>query len=328
MSTSLLQPLPWQHVVWASLTERLVNGRLPHALLFGGPAGLGKRALARLLAATLLCEEPHDGQPCNHCRACHLFASGNHPDFLLVQPEEGKRSIGIEAVRDMSGFLALKSHTGERKVVIVEPADALSQSAANALLKTLEEPTANSYLLLCSDQPASLLATIRSRCQKIPFTPADRSQALPWLQQQLKGRDDGELLMALSGDLPLRALALAEEGGIASREAVFDTLRSFEAGGGEVLDAAARWHELGAAESLHWLQLALQDVARLQVGARGAERNPDHVSLLRRLAERLDLVSLHRYLEKVQHALMLSRGQANPQLLLEELLAGWPRVAR
>lgn len=320
--------LPWQEEIWRSLAERVAAQRLPHALLLAGPAGIGKRQLAQQLAFALLCETPRsDGHHCGQCRSCHLSASGNQPDFLHITPEEGKRSIGIDAVREVAGFINLKSHSGNRKVVIVEPAEAMTSNAANALLKTLEEPTPGSFLLLCSDQPASLMATIRSRCQRVNFAPAQSSLALPWLAERLADPAKAELLFALSGGLPLKALALAEEGSLAARSEVFNTLDSMSVGRAEPITVAARWHELGAVEVLHWLLLALHDMARLKEGGRDTLRNPDQAALLKRLAERQDLVSLHRYLEKVQQALVASRGQANPQLLLEELLISWPRTA-
>lgn len=327
MSGGPLAPLPWQLDIWRSLAERVATERLPHALLLAGPEGVGKRHLARLLAAALLCEQREaDGRPCGQCRSCRLLETGNHPDFVHLRPEEEKRSIGIEAIRDLAAFLNLKSHYGRCKAVVVEPADVMTASAANALLKTLEEPAPGNYLILCSDQPAALLATIRSRCQKQTLGTVAAAIALPWLKQQVGNDSTAELLFALSGGRPLRALTLAGEGRLAARSAVFTAMGKLGEGTGDPVAIAAHWHEQGAAESLFWLQLALLDIARLMAGGRGALRNPDQMSLLESVAKRMDLVSLHHYLERLQYALLKIRGQANPQLLLEELLVGWPRT--
>ena len=325
MADSHLSPYPWQQTLWQSLAKRLAEARLPHALLFAGPEGLGKRHLADTLAAALLCEQrTSDGLPCGECHACHLFAAGNHPDYQHLHPEEEKRTIGIDQIRELANFFSLKSHYGAHKVVVLEPADVMTPAAANALLKTLEEPTPGSFLILCSDQPASLLATIRSRCQKQMFTPVSEAAALPWLEHQLRDRNQAQLLLALSGGLPLKALALAEEGSLDSRKMVLNDIGSLAAKNGDAVTIAGRWHQRGAAECLQWLHHLLLDAARIAAGSGDLLRNPDQKALLERLAAGMDLVSLHQLIEKLHQALAQVKGQANPQLLLEELLIGWP----
>lgn len=322
-------PYPWQAAIWEALAARLAEGRLPHALLFAGPAGVGKRHLADLLALSLLCEHPAGGtSACGECHACRLFAAGNHPDYLHLRPEEEKRTIGIDQIRELATFITLKSHYGSHKVVVLEPADAMTPAAANALLKTLEEPTPGSFLILCSDQPASLLATIRSRCQKQLFTPVAEPLALPWLREQLPDPAQAGLLHALSGGLPLKAVALAEEGRLDYRAAVLGDIATLAHKGGDPIAIAARWQQQGAAESLHWLQSLLLDVARLAAGAADILHNPDQKPLLQSLAGSMDLVSLHRLLDRLHHTLVQVKGPANPQLLLEELLVEWPATSK
>lgn len=325
MADIRLTPYPWQHSIWHSLAERLAESRLPHALLFAGPQGLGKRHLADTLAASLLCEQrSSDGLPCGECHACGLFAAGNHPDYLHLRPEEEKRTIGVDQIRDLASFFSLKSHYGTHKVVVLEPADVMTPAAANALLKTLEEPTPGSFLILCSDQPATLLATIRSRCQKQLFSPVSEAVALPWLERQLPERTQAPLMFALSGGLPLKALRLAEEGNLDSRKLVLNDVNALATRSGDAVAIAARWHQQGTAECLQWLHHLLLDVARIAAGAGDLLRNPDQKALLERLAGGMDLVSLHQLIEKLHQALAQVKGQANPQLLLEELLLGWP----
>ncbi len=318
-------PFPWQQAIWHGLAVRLAETRLPHALLFAGPEGLGKRHLADILAAALLCENRSaDGLPCGECHACHLFTAGNHPDYLHLRPEEDKRTIGVDQIRELATFFSLKSHSGDHKVVVLEPADVMTTAAANALLKTLEEPTQGSFLILCSDQPASLLATIRSRCQKQTFTPIPEAAALPWLEHQLQDRSKAQLLFALSGGLPLKALALAEEGSLGSREMVLKDIGALAARSGDAITIAGHWYHQGTAECLQWLHSLLLDVARIAAGSGDLLRNPDQKALLERLAAGMDLVSLHHFIEKLHQALVQVKGQANPQLLVEDLLVGWP----
>ncbi len=329
MADPRFTPYPWQMAIWQSLSSRLAEARLPHALLFAGPAGVGKRHLADTLAAALLCERRStDGTPCGTCHACHLFAAGNHPDCLHLHPEEEKRTIGIDQIRELAAFIALKSHYGTHKVMVVEPADVMTVAAANALLKTLEEPTPGSFLILCSDQPASLLATIRSRCQKQLFTPVGESLALPWLREQLPDPGQAPLLHALSGGLPLKALTLAQAGGLASRAVVLNDIATLVQKGADPVAIAARWQQQGAAESLLWLQPLLLDLARLAAGSADVLHNPDQKPLLERLAGSMDLVSLHSLIDKLHHTLVQVKGPANSQLLLEELLVGWPATSK
>lgn len=230
---------PWQSEVWTELTQRLARGRLPHALLFSGPAGTGKRDFARQFAHSLLCEQRgSDGAPCGTCASCRLLAAGTHPDLHALRPpllalaegvaadaesetpadEEaaGGESTGSKAkasaeisvaqVRALSDALSIAAHRGGLRVALVYPADAMNAVAANALLKTLEEPGERVVFLLVSDAPHRLLSTIRSRCQVVPMPIPERTVALAWLAEQ--GAVTEEQL-AMVGGAPVRAADLA-----------------------------------------------------------------------------------------------------------------------
>ena len=209
---------------WDELSSR--RDRLPHALLLSGQRGIGKFAVAKDFAASLLCENPDAQQrACGHCLACNWFAQGNHPDFRLLQPEamteissgeeEGKKKaskeILIDQVRALDEFLGVGSHRGGLSIVLVNPAEAMNRNAANSILKILEEPPASILFLLVSDEQSRLLPTIRSRCQSIliglPETPAAQAYL------RASGIDDAERWLALSGGAPRLALELAEKNG-------------------------------------------------------------------------------------------------------------------
>lgn len=221
--------LPW---LAEPLTEALARAR-SHALLIQGPAGVGQFDLALLLAQAWLCETPVPGSgwACGQCGSCKLFQSRTHPDFQLLIPEalreplgwaadEGEsskesktkpsREIKVEAVRQMLGFAQATSARGRAKVVVVYPAEALNTVAANALLKTLEEPAGVLRFALASAAPESLLPTIRSRCQPVPLGLPAQGPALAWLQAQ--GVDGAEVLLAAAGGRPQEALRWSEEG--------------------------------------------------------------------------------------------------------------------
>jgi DNA polymerase-3 subunit delta' len=179
----------WYAATWQSLAGRLERGALPHALLICGDEGLGKRELASALAKAALCEQRRpDGFACGECRACRLLAAGSHPDLVSVGLElkdDGKprSEIIIEQIRTLSQRLALSSQYGGLQLAVIDPADKMNRSAGNALLKTLEEPTASTVIVLVSDQPSRLPATIRSRCQRVEAPLPGPQQAQAWLRE-------------------------------------------------------------------------------------------------------------------------------------------------
>jgi len=217
--------LPW---LQAPLREALARAR-SHALLVQGPAGVGQLELAVKLAQSWLCEASAAGTPaCGQCPSCKLFASGTHPDFQLLLPEAlealarealglpfeepdakaGKakpsKEIKVEAVRALLAFAQATSARGRAKVAVIFPAEALNGVAANALLKTLEEPSGLLRFVLASHDSASLLPTIRSRCQPWPLALPEREAALAWLAD--KGVADAAGLLDATGGRPQQAL--------------------------------------------------------------------------------------------------------------------------
>lgn len=223
--------LPW---LQQPLQDALARAR-SHALLVQGPAGVGQLELAVKLAQSWLCETAAPGEPaCNQCPSCKLFASGTHPDFQLLLPEAleaparealglpfeepdakaGKakpsKEIKVEAVRNLLAFAQATSARGKAKVVVIFPAEALNGVAANALLKTLEEPSGLLRFALASHDSASLLPTIRSRCQPLPLALPERAAALAWLAS--KGVEGAEGLLDATGGRPQQALAWSEDG--------------------------------------------------------------------------------------------------------------------
>jgi DNA polymerase III subunit delta' len=216
---------PWNEPILQSLAARI--GKLPHALLIHGVQGVGKLALAERIAQLLLCETESGARPCGRCDGCRWFLAGSHPDLRRlepeslakeIEPEEGEAAppvkktkpsteIKIEQVRGIADFLNLRSHRGRLRVALVHPAEDMNLSAANALLKGLEEPPAGAMFLLVSHRPASLLPTIRSRCVAVPVPVPPRQTAVEWLSGQ--GAKGAERWLAYAGGAPLRALDYA-----------------------------------------------------------------------------------------------------------------------
>lgn len=239
-------PLPaWCRPQWNVLAARAANGTLPHALLLCGPAGLGKRALTEAFVRARLCESPRDGNACGTCKTCRLLAAGTHPDRMLVtlepNPKTGvmRREIVVDQIRALSARLAMASQLGGWQVAVIDPADAMNTAAQNALLKTLEEPTDASLIVLVADQPWRLSATIRSRCQRLDFAVPSQGEALAWLSE--RGVGSGEAVLAAAGGNPGQAWLLAEQGGMQRRQEVARDLLALAAGRAQAREVGKTW---------------------------------------------------------------------------------------
>ncbi len=218
---------PWNEPILQSLSARA--GRLPHALLIHGMQGVGKLALAERVAQFILCEAATGVKPCGRCDGCRWFLAGNHPDFLRLEPEALARipepnedepapakkttkpstEIKVDQIRAVAGFLGLGSSRGRMRVALVHPAEDMNLSAANALLKGLEEPPAGAMFLLVSHRPSQLPPTIRSRCVAVPVPVPAHKVALEWLSGQ--GIKGAERWLAYAGGAPVRALHYAAQ---------------------------------------------------------------------------------------------------------------------
>lgn len=235
----------WLEPTASSLIRQLRQEQLGHAPLIQGPAGVGKKWLANVLAGTLLCTEPQssDGRACGRCHACQLHQNGTHPDCFFVEPSEPGRQILVDQIRELVDQLVLTPSIGRFRLGLITPAENMNDSAANALLKTLEEPPNNVWLILVSHSPQRLLPTILSRCQKVPIGPPSQSVGMAWLQDQQPDCSDREsdLALRMSSGAPLLALEKLSLGQVETADLVLDQLHQLAVGESMALDLAERW---------------------------------------------------------------------------------------
>lgn len=279
---------PWLESLETEFAERLEANRLAHAFLLTGPAGSGKLSLARGFIASMLClEESYPA--CGSCRSCQLLASGAHPDRQILSYEEHpktgelRKAILVGQVRSLIGSLQLTRGLSPRKAALVHPAEAMNGSAANALLKTLEEPPGESVLILVSHNPSRLPATIRSRCQGLHARLPETSLALEWLSTNLQtGEAEASMALEAAAGSPLRALRMLEDGSMEQYRLVSTTLEIL--GSRNENPAAAMMAFAEVDPGLLWTWLSLRAAAEVKTAV-GQQADARALSELQRLAD-------------------------------------------
>lgn len=307
---------PWLDGAWANFRTAVSEGRLSHAILVAGEAGLSKRVLVARMVARLLCQSPTaDNDACGHCHGCNWLHAGTHPDSFRIAPEEDSEVIKVDQIRELIAQVQLTAQAGSIRVVVIDPADAMNSAAQNALLKTLEEPPTAVHLVLVADVPARLLATVRSRCQALPVIAPEKPAARAWLSAS--GVDTGEEAMALSAAHPGLAQAYADPVRARRMAAIAEDLRQLANGRESVLAVARRWSDdaIGHVDdATAWLRIwswALNEVTLV----------PGPVPTVTATV----FADAHRQALQLRERL---RGPLKVQWLLHEWLSAWQLAAR
>lgn len=316
---------------------------LPGALLLQGRDGIGKFHLAHTLAQALLCESPlESGEPCEHCGACNWFKIGGHPDFRLLEPEaqnaaadstgetaeQGKAAdkkasqfITVAQIRELADFVNLTTHRNGLRIILVHPAEAMNVHAANALLKTLEEPPPGTLFILVSHQPQRLLPTVRSRCQKINAPLPGRAEALQWLREQEVA--EAEACLAQSGCAPLAALQLSAEDYQLKRGQILEQLGAPDRF--DPLALAEQGDKVELAWILNWMQQWVYDLASIGMAGQGRYQ-PESSAEMNRLAKTVNLIELLRFQQELLTAQRALHHPLNNRLVLEQLFFSYGQL--
>ncbi|HCE8941430.1 TPA: DNA polymerase III subunit delta' [Pseudomonas aeruginosa] len=316
---------PWQQALWSQLGGRAQHA---HAYLLYGPAGIGKRALAEHWAAQLLCQRPAAAGACGECKACQLLAAGTHPDYFVLEPEEAEKPIRVDQVRDLVGFVVQTAQLGGRKVVLLEPAEAMNVNAANALLKSLEEPSGDTVLLLISHQPSRLLPTIKSRCVQQACPLPGAAASLEWLARALPDEPAVALeeLLALSGGSPLTAQRLHGQGVREQRAQVVEGVKKLLKQQIAASQLAESWNSVPLPLLFDWFCDWTLGILRYQL-----TRDEEGLGLadMRKVIQYLGdksgqakVLAMQDWLLQ-QRQKVLNKANLNRVLLLEALLVQW-----
>lgn len=349
------EPFPWQREAWRKFADGI--GRFPHAAMIEGPAGSGRSHFAVRIAAALACMS-QDGRPCGSCRSCGLFAAATHPDFHLVSTEKAhagmeeliaayaKRHLGdspaasranlrssilIDQVRSLIDSASTKPHISHCKVFGIYPADSMNVNASNSLLKILEEPADDTYLILITDDARALLPTIASRCQKIAVPAPDDSQAAEWLAQQGVGMDDAKIALSLNPSQPLVALEKVKSGATETTSELLSQILSLLKGRSvSVTRPAAAGVKAGEKECLYRLQQLAGDLIRLNM--RPAAQNLSFGFMRESLAEQAQRMDARKLLEFYDYVgelrSRLSEVALDKTLVIEDALLKFREMAR
>jgi DNA polymerase III subunit delta' len=290
----------WQLENWQYLQSAYHRQHLPHGLLFHGEQGGGTQDFCHHFTAFLVCDTRENNRACGHCQSCRLFAAKTHPDVVEIAPVEAGKPVTVDQVRTIHAIVYGTTQIASVKVVIIQAVDRMTLSAANSLLKILEEPPSDTIMLLLADRLDAVPITIQSRCQKLGFPFPDREQATAWLSQQ-NLKIDAAVALDMAGGAPLLAARYTLED-IQQYQTVKQQLLAVLSDTQAPLTLAAEWHKQDVPQILHWMH-------RIQASRIKNSNTPAHGFAL--------------YDALTEGRRLAGQSGINVRLLLERLLLLW-----
>lgn len=321
----MAEAYPWQDSLWQHLAGRKQHA---HAYLLHGPAGIGKRALAERLMASLLCQRPTAQDACGECKSCRLLKAGSHPDNYILEPEEADKAIKVDQVRDLVSFVVQTAQMGGRKVVLIEPVESMNVNAANALLKSLEEPSGDTVLLLVSHQTSRLLPTLKSRCVQQACPLPSEAMSLAWLAKALPDCSEDERieLLTLAAGSPLAAVNLQAQGVREQRALVVDGVKKLLKQQQSPTQLAEGWNAIPLLLLFDWFcdwsSLILRYQLTQDEDGLGLADMRKVIQYLAQKTSQDKVLTIQDWI-LAQRQKVMSKANLNRVLLLEALLVQW-----
>lgn len=318
---------PWQQNNWDFLRSYIKQGRVPQALLITGTGGIGKQSLARQFACSLLCSKPQDdGLPCGFCNSCLLIKADTHPDLIQLKPDEEKKTISINQIRQVVADTYLKPQFEAYRVIIINPANIMTVQAANAFLKCLEEPTERTVFILITDKPNKLPATIISRCQRLSVTFPKKQILFDWLRGQGITDNQETLLNLVQGSL-LTTQQLTNHDLLTQRTDCFNDWLTIAKHSNQPAIVSEKWQKLPETELINWLISWVTDLIKYISHIKRQQLcNQDLVKPLQDLSQQLDLKGLYRFYDLLLNSRQQLGAQINFQIMIEEILVQWQKL--
>jgi DNA polymerase-3 subunit delta' len=326
---------------WAAQSISDLGKTLPNSLLIYGQSGIGKRAISKLIAQSILCSEnPNLGTPCNKCSDCDLFLAETHPDFRLISDEgdeeaneidtavstkkTSQKNISIAMIRGLSEYVTIKPLRDRAKVIVIDPADSMNANAANALLKVLEEPPIYAHLILITRSPQVVLPTIASRCSKLKIKAPSESAAIQWLEAHADSKHNRyiKLALRLSSGAPMRAIELCEdEQFFTLREDIFGELDQRAL---DIFRLAELCEKLEPTQTSAIFNSLFLDVMCVQEGG-DVQYNLDHIEIVERWANSKSGKDLVHWVDDWVEFARSANHPLNKRLALEALFLKTPK---
>lgn len=313
---------PWLTSPYQQMIKQYETVHLHHALLFQFIKGNGHEFLVKKLIQRLLCLLPLGDEPCEKCHSCNMVTAGTHPDFHHVSPENDKSTIGVDAIRQVSNVIYEHAQQGYNKVIWLERVERLTESASNALLKSLEEPPKQTYFILSCFNAVMLLPTIRSRCIYQRLSTLDSAAALQWITQTDHHQHDQQQLITalkLCANAPLSSLALLSDQSWQERNSFFQTVATAMQQQ-DIYLLIKPLNSGNSAQLLYWFLSLITDVIKFQLQLIEALNNQDQIVLIRQFS-RLPQTVLWQIMDNVSNCYrQLAIAGINNELLLVNLL--------
>ena len=313
---------PWLLPYVKTLNRYVESDRLPSALLIVADEGFGALELVKHFAKSLYCSHTtltagDSKTACGECATCQMFEAQSYPDFFHVSPVADDNVIKIDVIRKLIQSLSLTTQYNAPRIVVISPAQLMTHQASNSLLKTLEEPSDNTTIILLADKVSSLSATIRSRCQLITINVHDINSSKAWLTEQ--GCTQSDQYLSLANGVPLVALEQWQSNILDVRNELFEQFLGLFDGKISPITFATKCIQIKERSVTGWVASWLADAAKVKQNVQqDMLLNTDLYPRLKLLPKKLHLKQIYSLLDQVMHIAQLESGQVNQQLLFED----------